>query len=170
MHAAEPPRASAAPRRSRARLWLASVGLMTVVAVVVLATLSPTPLDRGYESAIDQLLDTLHMFGVPEWFGYHRLEFSANIAIFVPLGFLIALALPRPGRWLFVLIVPVASASLELTQSLFLAERLASVLDIVANTTGGYIGGILAIMLRAVVARRDQKIVARALWQAGFGR
>lgn len=136
------------------------------MAVVAAATLSPTPLDRGYESSIDSLLATLHRNGIPSWFGYHKLEFTANVAMFVPLGFLLALALPRRYIWLAALIVPALSGSIELLQSAFLAERFASVLDVAANTIGGYVGAIGAVLFRAAVHARDEKVIARAIWEA----
>lgn len=150
------------------RLLLALAGLLIYVGVVLAATFSPTPLDQGYESAIAKVLEVLHRHGVPNWFGYHKLEFVANVAMFVPLGFLVALALPRRGLWLFMLLIPAFSGTIELLQASFLAERFASVLDVLANTIGGYGGAIVAVVLRAAVRRRDEKVIARALWHAGF--
>lgn len=150
------------------RLILALAGLLICVGVVLAATLSPTPLDQGYESAIAKVLEVLHRHGVPNWFGYHKLEFVANVAMFVPLGFLVALALPRKVLWLFILLIPAFSGAIELLQASFLAERFASVLDVIANTIGGYGGAVAAVVLRAAVRRRDEKVVARALWHAGF--
>ncbi|MFT4214389.1 MAG: VanZ family protein [Microbacterium sp.] len=154
------------PSRSHARFWLAMTGLLVYLAVVLLATLSPTPLDQGYESSIEQLLDVLHSHGVPEWYGYNKLEFSANVAMFVPVGFLLALALPRRGIWLVVIVIPAFSATIELLQAAFLAERFASVLDVVANTAGGYLGAVAAIGMRAAIATRDQRVIARAAREA----
>lgn len=160
--------AVAAPRASRLRLTVAVVGFAVVAAVVLAATLSPTPLDQGYESAIAKVLDVLHRYGVPNWFGYRALEFSANMAMFLPPGFLVALALPARAIWLFLLLIPAMSGTIELMQATFLAERFASVSDVVANTLGGYAGALMAVVLRAAVRRRDEKLVTRALWDAGY--
>ena len=83
----------APPPRSHLRIGSAVSGLAVYAVVVLAMTMSPTPLDQGYESAIAKFLGVLHRNGVPEWFGYSKLEFTANIAMFIPLGFLIALAL-----------------------------------------------------------------------------
>ena len=159
---------SARPPRSRLRLGLALTGLAAYATVVLAMTLSPTPLDQGYESAIARFLGVLHRNGVPEWFGYSKLEFTANIVMFVPFGFLIALSLPRRAVWLAILLIPAFSAGIELSQYVFLSARFASALDVVANTAGGYAGAVCAIILRAIVSARDEKVIARALWERGL--
>lgn len=151
------------PRPSRLRLGLSVSGLAAYSLVVAAATLSPTPLDQGYETSIARLLAVLHRNGVPPWFGYSKLEFTANIAMFVPLGFFICLALPAGLWWLVTLIIPVGSAIIELTQFFLLSERFASVMDVLANTAGGYLGAAFAVALRGLVAARDRKLIARAL-------
>lgn len=153
------------PAPSRLRIALAVTGLLLYGAVVLAATLSPTPLDAGYGSAIEKMLGVLHRNGVPEWFGYSKLEFSANIVMFVPLGFLLALALPRKVVWLTIVLIPALSGSIELVQGAMLSERFASMYDVAANTIGGYFGAVCAVFLRAVVDARDQKVIARALWE-----
>src|SRR4051812_47962351 len=76
---------SSQPPKSRIRESIAISALGAYGVLLLLATMWPTPLDRGFESSITRLLDVLHRNGVPEWFGYHKLEFTANIAMFVPL-------------------------------------------------------------------------------------
>jgi glycopeptide antibiotics resistance protein len=137
--------------------------LALYVGVVLTATMWPTPLDAGYESAIARVLEILHRHGVPEWFGYGKLEFSANIAMFVPLGFLLALTLPERGWWLAMVLIPGFSALIEYAQGAFLAARFASAWDVVANTIGGYIGAVAAYVLRSVIHLRDRLVVAEAM-------
>lgn len=158
-------RVAAPPPVSQARRVIAVTGLVLCVAVVLLAALSPTPLDRGYESAIARLLDILHRHGVPAWFGYRKLEFTANVLMFAPIGFLLALALPRKTIWLVLILIPAFSGTVELLQATFLAERFGSLLDVAANTVGGYCGAAAAVLLRMVVNARDETIIARALWE-----
>lgn len=141
---------------------------MLYLALVLTATMWPTPLDAGYESAITRLLDLLHRHGLPEWFGYGKFEFTANIAMFVPLGFLVALILPERGWWLVMLLIPAFSAGIEFLQGEFLAARFASGWDVVANTLGGYLGAVVCYALRAFVHARDRLVVAEAL--SGQGR
>ena len=158
------------PRKSQLRTGLALTGLIICAAVILWATMSPTPLDQGYESAIDRFLAVLHRNGVPVWFGYNKLEFSANILMFLPLGFLLALALPRRAAWVALLLIPAFSVSIELVQAAALSARFATPMDVLANTIGGYIGAVVAFIIRAAVYSRDEKVIARADWERATGR
>ena len=151
------------PPKSRIRVVVASIALACYAVIVLLAVFWPTPIDRDYQSSIARVLEVAHRYGVPEWFGYNKLEFAANIAMFVPLAFLITLVLPTRVWWLVLLICPAFSIAIELTQGALLAERFASPLDVVANSAGALIGIIIAIILRAMVHARDETIIAAAL-------
>lgn len=153
------------PHRSRAREWLGALALAGYASVVLAATMWPTPLDRGYESSIDKVLAVLHRSGVPTWFGYHKLEFSANIIMFIPLGFLVTMLLSQRFWWLALVICPSMSIAIEVTQALFLSARFATVSDVISNSIGAVVGILTAISLRALVYHRDEKLIARALWQ-----
>ncbi|KEP72979.1 hypothetical protein HR12_22155, partial [Microbacterium sp. SUBG005] len=111
-------------------------GLGFCLAVVLAATLSPTPIDQGYESAIERVLSILHRNGVPQWFGYRWLEFSANIAMFVPLAYFLSLVFPTRFLWLALPLVPALSVALETLQFFVLPARFATVNDVIANTVG----------------------------------
>ena len=151
------------PPKSRVRVATGTVLLLAYGLIVLLATMWPTPLDQGYEESIDRLLRVLHRNGIPEWFGYSKLEFSANILMFVPIGFLIALLLPWRVWWLALLLVPAFSVGIELLQGAVLAARFSTPVDVVANSLGGIAGVIVAGLLRLSVYRRDRLVVARAL-------
>ena len=153
------------PAPSHARQWLAAVLLVIVLGIILLITMWPAPVDKGYSGAIDKVLTVMHRNGIPTWFGYHHLEFTANIVMFVPLGFLITLLLTQRLWWLALIICPAISISIELTQAAFLAARFATVSDVVSNTIGAILGIFIGVLLRAVVYNRDQKVIARALWQ-----
>ncbi|TFD51761.1 VanZ family protein [Cryobacterium sp. Hh7] len=153
------------PPKSRAREWIGALGLAASLIVVLGVTLSPTPLDQGYASSIDRLLSVLHRNGIPEWYGYNKLEFTTNIVMFMPLGFIFALMLSHKMWWLALLICPALSICIELTQAAVLTSRFATVSDVLANSLGALVGILMAVALRAAVYQRDQKVVARALWQ-----
>jgi glycopeptide antibiotics resistance protein len=157
-----------APPKSKARTTIGGVLLVSYVIIILFATMWPTPLDQGYGAAIEKVLDVVHRNGVPQWFGYNKLEFSANVAMFIPLGFLAALLLPARIWWLALLICPALSIAIELTQATFLAARFATVTDVVSNSIGAVVGILIAVVLRSVVYERDQKVLARALWQHGI--
>lgn len=154
-----------APPRSRTRVWLASLGLVASIVVILLATMWPTPLDAGYQGAINKVMAVLHRNGVPTWFGYNKLEFSANIAMFFPLGFLVALLLSQKLWWLALIFCPGLSVAIELIQGAVLDARVSSALDVLANSLGALIGILVAVAIRALVYQRDQKVIARALWE-----
>jgi glycopeptide antibiotics resistance protein len=153
------------PASSHARQWLAAVLLAAVFGIILLITMWPVPVDRGYSGSIDKVLAVLHRNGVPNWFGYNRLEFTANIIMFIPLGFLVALLLSQRLWWLALIICPAFSVSIELTQAVFLAARFATVSDVISNSIGAFVGIFFALLIRAAVYQRDQKVIARALWQ-----
>ena len=156
------------PPKSRAREWLGVSTLIVYGAIVLFAVFWPAPIDQGFSASIDKVLDVMHRNGVPEWFGYNKLEFSANVLMFVPLGFLAALLLPARVWWLALLICPGLSIAIELTQATFLAARFATATDVVANTIGAVVGILVAVILRAIVYERDQKVIALALWHRGI--
>jgi len=141
------------------RLLIAATGLGLCLAVVLMATLSPTPIDQGYESAIERVLSVLHRNGVPGWFGYRWFEFSANVLIFVPVGFFLALVFPTRFLWLSIPVVPALSGSLELAQYFVLPARFATVNDVIANSLGGWLGLAGAAIVVAAVHVRDRRII-----------
>jgi len=130
-------------------VWVGKVGLGLTLAAVLLIVLNPTTVDAGHEDAIAHLLGFLHRHGVPGQFGYSQLEFSANIVMFLPLGFFAGLAVGagsgvRAGWWMVLVSLPAFSVLIELTQHFFLPGRFATVSDVVANSIGGIVGVIVA--------------------------
>jgi Glycopeptide antibiotics resistance protein len=154
-----------AREKSRVRLTIGLTVLVAYSGLILAITLSPTQLDVNYQNAVLRLLEVLHRNGIPSWFGYGEVEFLANVGMFIPFGFLVALLLPQRLSILTVLIGPGFSAFIENFQREFLSERVASVYDVYANSAGAVIGFLLAATLRAVVHARDRRIIARALWQ-----
>ena len=158
------------PPKSRVRQNLGLALVLGYGLIVILATMWPTPLDQGFASSINRLLAVLHRNGIPEWFGYTKLEFSANVLMFVPLGFLVSMLLPVRVWWLALIICPGLSVAIELTQGLALSARFATVSDVLSNSLGAIIGALIAVMIRAAIYDRDEKIIARRLWEMGLSR
>jgi len=154
------------PARSRLRVGLATVLFVIYLVFVMWVTLSPSLDGIGVNSVAQRVLSVLHRVGVPESFGYMELEFVANIGMFIPLGFLLGLALPGWGWWLALLILPAYSMGIEWAQGEFLGDRVSDVRDIVSNSIGAWIGTIMAAFIRAMVHARDRKVLARARWEA----
>ncbi|UJP08878.1 VanZ family protein [Microbacterium sp. KUDC0406] len=85
------------------------------------------------------------------FFGAGWVEFTANVLMFLPLGFLLTLLFRHP--WYGTLLALVLSAGVEVAQ-IVIPDRVASLRDIVANTLGAAIGAFLAWLL---FLRRDHK-------------
>ena len=70
-------------------------------------------------------------------------EALANVALFVPAGFLLAVVLGRP--LLAAALTVVASAGIELAQQRFFPSRVADVADVWHNGLGGLVGALVAV-------------------------
>ena len=161
--AADSPAVRARPFRAladRLRIGVAAVLLAVNLAVVLLTTLTPSPVDKPFAGSLRRFILELHERGVPAWIGYPQVEFTSNVLMFVPLGFLAALALPRRDWWLVAVLAPALSALLEAAQALFLPARVASAGDVIANGLGAAIGAALSLLARMLVHRRDQLLAA----------
>ncbi len=157
------------PPKSRLRHGLVISVLALYTMFILAVTLSPTQLDVSTQRLVFRFVDVLHRFGVPTWFDYAEVEFTANILMFVPFGFMVTLLLPVRFAWLAIIISLSFSMGIEFFQREFLAARVFDVRDIVANTLGGSIGFVMAAFLRSLVHGRDRHVIARALWQARRG-
>lgn len=91
--------------------------------------------------SVSSVKDLLVGIGVPdEWLTNDRVEFGLNTLLFAPVTFLGALVFPRV-RWSeWVVAAFVLSAGIELVQGLFFPDRMATFVDVVANTAGGLLG------------------------------
>lgn len=59
----------------------------------------PTPVDKPIYGTLAAVLRYLHGHGVPTWFNYNVIEAGANVALFIPLGFLASMALYSRATW-----------------------------------------------------------------------
>ena len=144
-------------------------GFVITGALVAVVTLSPHRVDAGHGQEILRFLELLHRHGVPAWFGYRKLEFTANIALVVPLGFFLGLALPAERRWTGYFLLPILSAAIELTQKVLLPERVASVSDVAANSLGAWTGLTVAVVVHALRQRRASRGVGDSGGGDGWG-
>lgn len=126
--------------------------LVVYLAGLVRVTLWPQiGADKGFD-LVRSALSWLHSIGVPLTFS--ATEFVANIVLFVPFGVLVGL-LARWPSWLVVLAGAVTSGVIELTQLLFLPDRVADVRDLVANTLGSLVGVLVLLWVRAATQSRE---------------
>lgn len=106
-----------------------------------------SPVDAGAHPGILRVLDVVHRAGVPAWFGYAALEFTANVLFFVPLGLLVVLRLGTRAWWAGAVAGLLVSAAIEVGQALFLPSRFASFDDVLANTSGAVIGALAGVVV-----------------------
>ena len=158
----------------RSAAW---VGVAATALLIGLITLTPQAPSSPHGAVSQAILDALHWVGVPESFGPVEWEFTANIIMFMPLGFFLALTLigrfPAPthtphvrdgsaggvrGRdvrpWVYLGVFPAATGFIETTQLLFLPSRYATWSDIIANSVGGWVGYAVGLLVLAAVSRR----------------
>ena len=83
-----------------------------------------------------------------------RTEVLANVALFVPAGFLLTVVLGRPV--VAAALCVAASVCIELVQYRYLPSRVPSVADVEHNALGGMIGAVLAwpVLSRPALALR----------------
>ena len=148
---------NAVTRRRHAALrrvarWLAAAYLVTLA----LIAFWPTPVDRGAAGTISSVLARLHAHGVPDWVNYQLVEFTANIALFLPVG-LLGVVLVGANQWWWAVVAGFAVSSLiELGQLVFLPGRFATPADVLANATGAVFGALLAMLLLDAVTSHDR--------------
>lgn len=139
-----------------------------ILAVLYFAALAgilfwPSPVDRPIDGALMHFIQWLHAHGLPQWFiGYRKVEFAANILLFVPFGIIVALRAHRRFWWLSVVIAAAVSGAVELAQGIFLPERVPAWSDIIANTFGAFMGALLVLVLWSISRRRALAMARRA--------
>lgn len=115
-------------------------GLVVTVPLIALVTLTPQSGHSAHGRVSRAMLSLLHRVGVPETFSYAAWEVTANVIMFLPLGFFLALACWRAGRWFLVGVPTAASLLIESAQYFFLPSRYPTISDVAANSAGGIVG------------------------------
>lgn len=150
--ASTPPPTDGAGRRAyawlRARVFEPHALLGIYVFVLTLIALWPSPVDGGARPFLRLVSRAVPVLT------YARIEFGANILLFVPLGVLLALILRQ--RYLIVPIAFVATVTIESVQALLIDKRTPSVMDIIANLAGACIGLLIVVFVERRRARRAQ--------------
>jgi len=148
-------RRSQATAGSRA---FASVLLVAYGLFIALVAYWPNPVDRSLRPRIDRVLAAFHRRDLFQWFGYDQLEWSSNVAFFVPLGLLLVLLLGGHRWWAAVVISVMVSCTIEAGQALFLPARYATVDDLAANALGALVGALAgALVLAGIQAKRRSR-------------
>jgi VanZ family protein len=111
-------------------------------------TLTPQPLDAGDQDLILRGLAALHRRGYLESVDYTRLEFLANIGLFVPVGAFLVLLLGARWWWVALLACVAMTGFIETAQQA-IPGRVPDERDLVANSLGAGIGVLVALVLTA---------------------
>jgi glycopeptide antibiotics resistance protein len=118
--------------------WCAGVLLGLYAVVIARLTLA----SASAESGIFALLDRLTSHASAGRLDWTQTEVLANIALFVPAGFLLTIALGR--AWVSAVVCVLASAGIELAQQRYFPSRVPSLADVEHNGVGGAFGALLA--------------------------
>ncbi|WP_110183459.1 VanZ family protein [Nocardioides solisilvae] len=124
-------------------------------------TLTPDALGERETRLANRLLDALHRRGIAESVDYARLEFLANIALFVPVGMFLLLLFGAGGWWLAAVSSFLMTAFIETAQRQ-IPGRVPDERDLLANTVGGLIGiGVALVLVLPATLRRRRRRRAR---------
>ena len=130
--------------------WCAALLLGLYAVVIARLTLAPAASESGIFGLLNRA--TSHASGGRlDW---SQTEVLANVALFVPAGFLLAIALGR--AWLSAALCVLASVGIELAQQRYLPSRVPSLADVEHNGLGAAVGAVLAFITSRLVARRAE--------------
>ena len=132
---------------------LSAVYVLLIAAIV----LSPISIGAIVHDQMLEVLAWLNARGAPAWLDDKAVERTANVALFVPVGFCVGVVAGARRWWLGAVAGFVLSCGIECAQYALLPGRFASAWDIVTNTLGALIGAALALLLLWRAARRDSK-------------
>ncbi|MEU4015252.1 VanZ family protein [Microbacterium sp. NPDC028030] len=143
------------PPRRFTRAWALVLAIPFLAGLAAL-TLTPSRIEQAMPNLLDVVLGVAHRLG---WnsLDFTRLEIIANILVFVPVGILAFVLLPRRVWLLALLAGPVLSVAIETAQRVALPHRAATVTDVLANSTGAAVGVALAVLCTVLVARRSSQ-------------
>ncbi|HEV7955749.1 MAG: VanZ family protein [Microbacteriaceae bacterium] len=130
-----------------------SLATFAYLAFVGWVTLGPQPIDDRGDAFLWRLLRFFGRHDLTDWITYQRLEFFANVWMFVPVGMFFLLLFGRRYWWVSVTAGAALTGLIEFVQ-LFLPDRVSDVSDIIANTIGTIIGVLFALVVTAAKARR----------------
>lgn len=118
--------------------WFAAVLLGLYLVLVSRLTLAE-PSDG---QVVFSLADAWASYASGGRLDWSETEVLANVALFVPAGFLLAMVLGRP--LVSAVLCVVAAACIELAQQRWFPSRVPSVADVRHNGLGGLVGALLA--------------------------
>jgi len=137
--------------------WLV-IPITLYLGVVGWITLGPQPYGEGSAHLLSRFLDLFARHASTQWLDFSAVEGLANVAMFVPLGFLVAGFFPRRWWILAVACCVALSMGIEAYQGAFLSTRVADYRDVVHNGTGALVGAIVMTLGRMLAAPRGRRL------------
>ena len=156
------PASRSTKRPLRGLRWVSAGLLVAFLAAIAVITVTPGPPVADGQRDLIAFLARAHTQGLPQWVTFGKVEFGANVLMFVPIGLFGALALPR-ARWLIVPAAVAMSAVIEAVQAAGLPARDGTARDVIANGVGALIGYLVATV---VLAERHRRIWLRSIPRA----
>ncbi len=124
-----------------------------VLALLAYLTLWPTRVEERMPQLLTQVLDFFRTRLDWSWFGVSQLEVISNVVVFIPVGILAFMILPRRIRFASLLVGPLLSGAIEIWQAIALPVRDATFADVVANSAGATIGVGLSFLVTLLRTR-----------------
>lgn len=137
----------------KASTWL---GLLAYLAVLITASLWPTPVDSGgvISFLTSEILKACKNISWLNWVQYNQLEALANVVLYIPLGIFLVVLLPGVSILLLLITPLVVSGVVEELQRWFLPERYSTLDDLLHNALGGFIGVVISASIRQLMRSR----------------
>ncbi|WP_411700661.1 VanZ family protein [Conyzicola sp.] len=145
------------------------VSVVTLAYLGTLAWLTLTPSNAGVRtfSLLQRVARSVQSNVGTEFLTFGRVEFAANVALFVPMGVFVLLLLGRRLWWVGVFAGLLASCWIELAQGVWLSDRVSDPRDLLSNGLGTVVGVLLALLVTWPAAHRlRQQSRARAARQS----
>lgn len=121
--------------------------------VVGWITLGPQPVNTGNGYWLWRALRFFSSHESTRWLTYDRVEFLANVAMFVPIGIFFVLLFGRRLWFMSVISGVLLTLAIEFAQR-FIPGRVSDLRDLVANSFGTVVGVLVALVLTKAKARR----------------
>ena len=139
-----------------------SLVTLAYLGLVGYLTLTPDPLTGSADDLLVRVAARLQRYDQLSWATFDRVEFLANIALFVPVGLFLLLLLGTRLWWLSAMAGFVLTVSIELAQQ-SIPGRVSDERDVVANTLGTIAGVLVGIVLTLpATLRRGRQRARRA--------
>lgn len=125
-------------------------------------TLTPASGMPSWEPKAQALVDRLHAHQLALWLTASRVEFLANVGLFVPVGLFLLLLFGTRLWWVAVAAGFLLTSAIETAQQ-SIPGRVSDPRDVVANTAGAAIGVAIGLVLTfpSTMRRRRARLAAR---------